>query len=114
MATTNRAVRIKKHLQVGRQGYHTFHLRAAKDERDDRGRKVGRTEEVTPTGLEHLSQGGGKAPLSQTGGAESGAIPPDFEQMDPDLQTVIDAWPTLPSALKAGILAMIAAARTGR
>jgi hypothetical protein len=31
----------------------------------------------------------------------------------PDLQRVLDAWPTLPEALRAGILAMIDAARKG-
>jgi hypothetical protein len=32
-------------------------------------------------------------------------------QIDPDLVRMIDAWPVLPAALKAGILAMIDAAR---
>jgi hypothetical protein len=32
-------------------------------------------------------------------------------KIDPDLQRVLDAWPTLPEALRAGILAMIGAAR---
>jgi len=30
---------------------------------------------------------------------------------DPDLAAVVDAWPDLPKALKAGILAMVKAAR---
>ena len=34
-------------------------------------------------------------------------------QIDPDLARLIDAWPTLPEALRAGILAMIDAARKG-
>jgi hypothetical protein len=29
---------------------------------------------------------------------------------DPDLRAVVEAWPTLPEAMKAGILAMIRAA----
>jgi hypothetical protein len=29
--------------------------------------------------------------------------------MPPDLQTVIDAWPSLPAAIQAGILAMVKA-----
>ena len=33
-------------------------------------------------------------------------------ELDADLQRVLDAWPTLPEALRAGILAMIDAART--
>jgi len=31
-------------------------------------------------------------------------------QESPDLQAVIDAWPALPEAIKAGILAMVQAA----
>ena len=30
-------------------------------------------------------------------------------EMPPDLQTVIDAWPSLPAAIQAGILAMVKA-----
>ena len=30
---------------------------------------------------------------------------------DPDLQRIIDAWPTLPEAVKAGIVAMVNVAR---
>ena len=32
-------------------------------------------------------------------------------EIDADLQRILDAWPTLPAALKTGILAMIGAAR---
>ena len=35
-------------------------------------------------------------------------------QIDPDLSRLIDAWPTLPEALRVGILAMIAAAKPGK
>ncbi|MCZ6446214.1 MAG: hypothetical protein O6758_08515 [Planctomycetota bacterium] len=31
-------------------------------------------------------------------------------QIDPDLQCLIDAWPTLPKPVKAGIVAMVRAA----
>jgi hypothetical protein len=31
-------------------------------------------------------------------------------EIAPDLQALIDAWPALPDAIKAGILAMVAAA----
>ena len=30
---------------------------------------------------------------------------------DPDLTTIIDAWPTLPQAIRAGIVAMVRAAK---
>ncbi len=32
------------------------------------------------------------------------------EQFGPDLQAIIDAWPALPEAIRAGILAMVKAA----
>jgi len=51
-----------------------------------------------------------KTPISQTGGAKSGAPSANSDAIDPDLQRLIDAWPTLPEAMQAGILAMIAAA----
>ncbi len=47
---------------------------------------------------------------SNAGGAESGAVPPISTPNDPDLTRLIDAWPTLPEAIKAGILAMVTAA----
>ncbi len=39
------------------------------------------------------------------GGAKSGALTP----RDPDLAALVAAWPTLPPALKAGIVALIQA-----
>ena len=33
------------------------------------------------------------------------------KELDAEVQRVLDAWPTLPTALRAGILAMIDAAR---
>ncbi len=35
------------------------------------------------------------------------------EQIDPDLAVLIDRWPTLPAAVKAGIVAMVEAAAGG-
>jgi hypothetical protein len=40
----------------------------------------------------------GKIPLAQD------------SQIDPDLARLIDAWPTLPEAIRTGILAMVTAA----
>ncbi len=44
------------------------------------------------------------------GGAESGAVGAESAPADPDLQRLIDAWPTLPDAVRAGIAAMVRAA----
>ena len=44
------------------------------------------------------------------GGAKSGALAPESRSIDPALATIIDAWPTLPEAIRAGILAMVRAA----
>jgi len=38
-------------------------------------------------------------------------LPTDTRKTDPDLVAVIAAWPELPEALKAGIVAMVKAAR---
>ncbi len=37
-------------------------------------------------------------------------LPTDTCKTDPDLAAVVEAWPDLPEALKAGILAMVKAA----
>jgi len=39
--------------------------------------------------------------------AESGALDAENGLKDPDLGAIIDAWPGLPDAIKAGILAMV-------
>jgi len=48
--------------------------------------------------------------VSIEGGAECGALGAQTGQIDPDLQAIIERWPTLPEPIKAGILAMIRAA----
>ena len=42
-------------------------------------------------------------------GAESGAVDTETAPIDPDLAAVIDAWPGLPEAAKAGIVAIVRA-----
>ena len=37
-------------------------------------------------------------------------LPTDIRQSDPDLLAVAEAWPELPEAIRAGILAMVRAA----
>ena len=62
------------------------------------------------TGLEHLAKTTGKTNDSKAGGAESGAVGSEIGPIEPDLRRLIDAWPTLPDALKTGIVAMVEAA----
>jgi len=42
-------------------------------------------------------------------GAIPGAVAENLPPVDPDLTALIDAWPTLPAALKAGIVTMVKA-----
>ena len=58
-------------------------------------------------GFEHPSDSPMIPAISEQNGAESGALC----LTDPDLALVIDAWAFLPDAMKAGILAMVRAAR---
>jgi len=51
---------------------------------------------------------------SPEGGAESGAVSPISGRVDARLRRVIDAWPDLPEAVKAGILAMVKASGSDR
>jgi len=63
-----------------------------------------------PGGLETPLGNTEKTPLSKTGGAKSGAFPTENDAIDADLQAVIDAWPDLPTAIRAAMLAMVNAA----
>jgi hypothetical protein len=62
---------------------------------------------VTPTGLEQGSESTRKTQLSESGGAESGALLTDCTWIDTDLQRIIDAWGTLPEHLKRAMIAML-------
>ncbi len=42
-------------------------------------------------------------------GAKSGAVTPTVPDTDPLLAALIDAWPTLPEPIQAGIIAMVRA-----
>jgi len=48
-------------------------------------------------------------------GAKSGALRANSTEIDPKLATIINAWPMLPEAIRAGIVAMVkaSAATTG-
>ena len=52
----------------------------------------------------------GKHHVSEGVGADAGAVETKNAHADPDLQAIIDAWPGLPEAIKAGILATVKAA----
>jgi hypothetical protein len=43
-------------------------------------------------------------------GAQSGALGTQDPLTDPDLDAIVAAWPTLPEAIRAGIVAMVKAA----
>jgi len=60
---------------------------------------------VGGTGLEHTTKTPSNTQLADDRAAKSAAISTPF---DAQLQAVIDAWPKLPDALKAGILAIVA------
>jgi hypothetical protein len=49
----------------------------------------------------------GKQVIQPTGGAEMGALDPKIAPFPPELADLVAAWPTLPEATRAGILAMI-------
>jgi hypothetical protein len=58
-------------------------------------------------GIEPAPDSLGDATISAQGGAKSGALAPQQRIIDPALAALIDAWPTLPEAIRAGILAMV-------
>ena len=66
-------------------------------------------------GFEHTAKPSGNAGVPETGGAESGAVdapkpssePAEPTHVDRDLARLVAAWPTLPAAMRAGILAMV-------
>ena len=66
---------------------------------------------IPPRGVEQAAKTAGKKPVCESGGAESGAESAENTSISPDLQKLIDAWPNLPKAVKAGIVAMVNAAK---
>jgi hypothetical protein len=61
--------------------------------------EVGRT-------LDKRADSDGNQQISHAEGSAQGSAP---QKIHPDLQTIIDAWPTVPLTVRAGILAMIRA-----
>jgi len=68
---------------------------------------------VPPDGAEHGPKSSGKQGVGNPSGAECGALGAREAPIDPELVAVVDAWPKLPQAIRAGILAMIRAAGDG-
>ena len=63
------------------------------------------------TGFEHPHETPTNSSHSDQSGAESGALSAENHPTDPNLTLIISAWPRLPEPIKAGIIAMIQAAR---
>ena len=51
-----------------------------------------------------------KTAIFDSGGAKSGALGANLAPIDAELAEVVEAWDTLPEAVRAGILAMVSAA----
>jgi len=64
-------------------------------------------ENATNRPIQASSTGGGPATQAQTQTLSAPGLP-----LDPGLAAVVTAWPSLPAALREGILAMVEAART--
>ena len=53
------------------------------------------------------------AAKSGASNAENAPNPAERESIDPNLASVVEAWPTLPEAIRAGIVAMVKVHREG-
>jgi hypothetical protein len=62
-------------------------------------------------GIELTSNSPEKSAFPDPGGAESGAVLTQPPILAPELAALIDAWPRLPEPIKAGIMAMVRAAK---
>jgi len=58
-------------------------------------------------GFEPTSKASGKQGVAAESGANSGAPDAQNGLKYPELGAILDAWPTLPEPIKAGILAMV-------
>ena len=96
----------------------TLHFRGAGDGSgktgfvgDASGRDHLQDGQVLPAGIEQKPFSSGRVEVSETAGAKSGAVDRENAQIIPDLETVIEAWPTLPPAIREAIMAMLRAAK---
>jgi len=68
-------------------------------------------EKSTPRGVEQVKDSTGKTKSSQAGGAESGALCVGLGLNDPDIAELVGCWADLPDAVRAGVVAMVRAAK---
>jgi hypothetical protein len=66
---------------------------------------------VEAAGIELPQESAGNWSAAEQSGAKSGALDKQNGPFDAELAEVVQAWPNLPEAIRAGILAMVRAAR---
>jgi len=62
---------------------------------------------VGATGLEHTAESPAKQALSETGGAISGAVSPNFCPVDPEVADLARRLAALPETVRAELVAML-------
>ena len=67
-----------------------------------------------PWGVEQAADFPGNSDGREQRGAECGTTGAPNLPIDPGPASVVEAWPTLPDAIKAGILAMVGTAKGAR
>jgi hypothetical protein len=72
--------------------------------------EVEHTGRVEDRGLEPLASSCRNTHVSGEGGAKSGAVDRENAPIEPDLDSVIDAWHSLPPDTRTAILAIVEAA----
>lgn len=72
-----------------------------------RNRKSLRKQELGGRGLEQTAFLPPKSAISQTSGAESGALESEKPPLDPDLRLIQDRWPQLPEHIRQAVLALV-------
>ena len=63
--------------------------------------------QVTPTGLEVPSKSSGNTHISKGRGTESGTVCAAEAIYDPDLLTIVEAWPGLPAEVRKAIVRLV-------
>jgi hypothetical protein len=105
---TSPALRIAKRCSKGRiQVDWVRHQKTPVFPEKYEGSPLGAMIKMGGTGLELPRETTGNSRSLSVSGAESGALAGREALVDPGLAVVIEAWLTLPAAIKAGILAMV-------